>query len=228
LQRVQTSFRILSDLGYSVTLNPIDTPSYSLEELNRLVELTNKLNPFALTVVDTYGALTPRVMRRLLNLLHSNLRLDVPIGFHLHDNLLLASSHLYTIIEAAEVTGGRDYIVDASLVGLGRSPGNLKVELAALALSSESSRLFDMTILSEVIGRDILPIRNAFGVVYDPVYAFSAHLGVDRTFAETLSRELNLGLADSYAALLGVQRRGVRDFSNSAMDQVVTELQERK
>ncbi len=73
-----------------------------------------------LCLVDTAGHYTPRDVARLVGALRDQTQMR--IGFHGHNNLALATANTFA---AAEAGAG---LVDASLRGIGRSPGNAQLE----------------------------------------------------------------------------------------------------
>ena len=82
-----------------------------------------KLNEVAdmLCMVDSYGAVYPNEIAQIVERIKACV--NVPIGFHGHDNLSLAFANTLAAIDAG------CEIVDATIMGMGRGAGNLKTEL---------------------------------------------------------------------------------------------------
>jgi 4-hydroxy 2-oxovalerate aldolase len=110
-------------------INPINIVGYSDEEILAFVKTANKIGVSAFSMVDTFGAMTKDDMLRIFYLINNNLDPKIDIGIHLHDNMLLAFSLAQTLTEI--FPSNRTLVIDASLLGMGRDPGNLCIELIA-------------------------------------------------------------------------------------------------
>lgn len=82
-----------------------------------------------LYMVDSFGGVFPKDLKRSIDLIRS--KTDVKLGFHGHNNLEMALSNTLIAIEE-----GVD-IVDATITGMGRGAGNLKMELLLTVLNSQ-------------------------------------------------------------------------------------------
>ena len=87
-----------------------------------------------------------------------------------------------------------DKIIDASLLGIGRVPGNLPVELIAQYVNQEFNPQYNINSLLAVIDHEIAPIKEAHGWGYSPEYFLTAIKNVHRSYAEVLRDEMQLPL----------------------------------
>lgn len=94
-------------------------------------------------MVDSFGGVYPDDVRETFNLVRS--KVDVPIGFHGHNNLEMALINTLTAIECGAS------IVDATITGMGRGAGNLKTELLLTSLNAKGQLDFDFNALSKVV-----------------------------------------------------------------------------
>lgn len=94
-------------------------------------------------MVDSFGGVYPEDVKEIYNLVKT--KIDVPIGFHGHNNIELALINTLTAIECGAS------IVDATITGMGRGAGNLKTELLLTALNAKSNLDFDFNPLSKVV-----------------------------------------------------------------------------
>ncbi|HSU88569.1 MAG TPA: 4-hydroxy-2-oxovalerate aldolase [Terriglobia bacterium] len=76
------------------------------------------------SIVDSAGALIPTEVKAYAHLLASEI--EVPIGFHGHNNLMLANANCLAAWEAGAT------LFDGTLQGIGRSGGNAQTEILAL------------------------------------------------------------------------------------------------
>ena len=186
LRQVNVYAHRLKELGYKVGINPIAVSKYSMSELKELLEGVLELQPDAVALVDTFGALRPQAFAERLCLFDELLPPSVTLGIHLHENLSLALS---LALQATAMLQHRRLLIDSSVSGMGRVPGNLPTELLLGALDRlpalQAERLAEAAQICERF-RCISP----WG--YSPLYALSALLNIDRTYPEFFaSRELS-------------------------------------
>ena len=142
-------------LGYQVFVQAVSITSYSDRELLDLVDLVNALNPFALSLVDTYGLLHQDNLIHYFDLLNHNLNPEIAIGYHSHNNFQLAYSNSMEILQKPV---NRTVMVDGSLYGMGKSAGNLPIELISMFMNSSCGKHYDISQMLEAIDINILPI----------------------------------------------------------------------
>ena len=104
-------------LGYKVFVQAVSITSYSDRELLDLVDLVNDLEPYAMSLVDTYGLLHQDNLLHYFQLLNYNLKPSIAIGYHSHNNFQLAYSNS---MEVLREPADRTVLVDATLYGMGK------------------------------------------------------------------------------------------------------------
>ena len=85
-----------------------------------------KWAPYAFYLVDSFGTMKRKDMLRFFYMIEHNLREDIVIGFHSHNNLQLAYANAQTLVD---LQTSRSLILDSSIMGMGRGAGNLNSEL---------------------------------------------------------------------------------------------------
>ena len=173
-----------SDSGFDIFLKPVAISSYSI--INVLLPELVSLNPSAITIVDTLGALNHSSLASLLSDFDSCIPSNIDIGIHLHQNQNLALSLAFECIRHFDTS--RNFFLDASLVGMGRIPGNLSLE--NLLLNLDCSDRYSYSSLLYSIHQYILPIKAKTPWGYSPAYQLSAIYNVNRNYPEYF---LNLG-----------------------------------
>lgn len=163
--------RILVSKGYKVFIQPMVTNYYSDEEILELLSLVNKLDVYAFYIVDSFGSMRKEDVTRLTSLINHNLKSEILLGFHAHNNLQLAFSNA---IEFINNSTRRDVIIDSSIFGMGRGAGNLTTELFANYLSNYTNQKYDVEPLLDAIDNciSIEYERNRWG--YSIAYYLSA------------------------------------------------------
>lgn len=133
----------LKALGFQVGVNAMYMSKWDGYHgfLDRLVSLDGKVDLFCM--VDSFGGVFPDDVRRVLDLIRP--RLGMPIGFHGHDNIQMGLANALAALEnGAEV-------LDATVLGMGRGAGNLKLELLLSVLSRKSALEVDFNVLGRVV-----------------------------------------------------------------------------
>lgn len=116
----------LSRKGYKVFVQPMLTMRYTDEEIQLLIDESNKMNAYALYFVDSYGYMEKEDVYRLFERYDAELKPEIRIGFHAHNNMNLAFSNVLSFIERET---DRKLIIDSCLLGMGQGAGNLQTEL---------------------------------------------------------------------------------------------------
>lgn len=178
--------------GYYVYLNPINVFAYTEYSLKNLLMRLNELEPDGVSIVDTFGSLLPSDLDFYLSLFIDSLNKKIKIGLHLHENLSLSFALAIQFIR--EVGARRDIIIDSSLLGMGRAPGNLPTELIISFLNKECDKFYDPKPVLRTIDDEISSLKKIFKWGYSPEYALTAFNRVHRSYAEYLTDELSASL----------------------------------
>lgn len=151
-------------LGFSVSFNIMYMSDWN--EKPHLIKQFSKLNGLAdyLYLVDSYGGVFPDDVVDMINKVKSNT--DVKLGFHGHNNLEMALANTLTAIDS-----GID-IVDATITGMGRGAGNLKMELLLTVLNSKYNLDFEFNWLSKVLA-PFIELQNKYEWGTNLPYMFS-------------------------------------------------------
>ncbi len=173
--------------GYLFTLNLINTPGNSINRLNKLIEHANEIQPYALMIVDTFGVLDVNQLVPIILNYDKKLDRNIKLGLHAHENLSLSLSLAQTFIQTVNLT--RNIIIDSSLMGMGRAPGNLCTELIANHVNMISDKKYNLSPILAAISEDIASIKNNHKWGYSPEYFLSAKYCVHRSYAEYLSNK---------------------------------------
>ncbi len=133
----------IKDLGYKVFCQAVSITSYDDDELEELIELVNDLDPYAFSLVDTYGLLHKEQLMHYYNFANIHLNEDIRLGYHAHNNFQLAFANCVELIESAD--DSRSILIDGTLYGMGKSAGNAPVELLANYMNSHLDKHYHVT-----------------------------------------------------------------------------------
>lgn len=170
--------------GYKVFANPINIMGYSDAQILQLLEKVNRVKPYAFSIVDTFGSMMKEDLLRIYSLVEHNLDKSIVIGLHLHENLGLSFSlaQEFITMKASE----RECVIDASMFGMGRAPGNLCMELIMDYMNKTQTGTYNMNPVLDGIDDHIAKLKSIEPWGYSTAYALSAKFNLHRNYAEFL------------------------------------------
>ena len=158
--------------GYKLYVQPVDILGYTDAELLDLIEKINELEPYAFSIVDTFGSLYREDLQRVFYLVHHNLWANAKIGFHSHNNLQMSFALSQDFIDMSQ--GLRDIVVDSTMAGMGRGAGNCAMELLLGFLKNPKYQLFPVL---QFVEKYMVPLEEQGAVWgYDIPYLITGHL----------------------------------------------------
>ncbi|MGN0278010.1 MAG: 4-hydroxy-2-ketovalerate aldolase [Lachnospiraceae bacterium] len=174
----------VQEKGYKVFCNPINIMGYSDEKILELLQKINRIHPYAFSIVDTFGSMMKSDLLRIYSLIEHNLDKSIVIGLHLHENLALSYSLAQEFI--AIKASGRKSVIDASMLGMGRTPGNLCMELIMDYMNKTQESIYDVNPVLDGIDDHIVQLKQIEPWGYSTAYALSAKFNLHRNYAEFL------------------------------------------
>lgn len=168
----------IKEKGYKVFVQPVDILGYTDEEILELLCLVATVEPYCVSVVDTFGSMYQEDLERIFYLLDHNLPIDCKIGFHSHNNMQMSSALSQAFLRLS--FGHREVVVDATLSGMGRGAGNTPTELIAEYMVSKLRYNYDMDAILDAIDTYMPGIRSRCTWGYStPMFiagSYSAHV----------------------------------------------------
>lgn len=170
--------------GYTVFANPINIMGYSDEMILQLLKKVNRIKPYAFSIVDTFGSMMKEDLMRIYSLIEHNLDKSIVLGIHLHENLGLSYSLAQEFIsmKASE----RKCVIDASMLGMGRAPGNLCMELIMDYMNRSQEGIYNSNPVLDGIDDHIAKLKSIEPWGYSTAYSLSAKFNLHRNYAEFL------------------------------------------
>lgn len=164
--------------GYKNFIQPVDILGYSDIELIEFIEMINTLEPYCLSIVDTFGSMYVEDLRRVYEIINHNLIPNCKIGFHSHNNMQMSSALSQEFLRMT--FGKRNVVVDATISGMGRGAGNTPTELIVQYMVSKLGYNYDIDALLDVIDEYMDNIRSRCSWGYSTNYfiagAYGAHV----------------------------------------------------
>lgn len=218
--------RRVMDKGYPLFVNPINIMGYPDDTLLRLLEKVNRLDPYGFSIVDTFGSMTKAELTRIYSLLENNLDPKIVFGVHLHENLALSFSLAQVYLELRKYQ--RRSVLDASLNGMGRVPGNLCMELIMDFLNRQYGTAYDIDYVLDAIEEHILPIKKEEPWGYQTEYFLSAKYNLHRNYAEYLMEKGNLTTKEIKYLLKQLPKEKKAAFDRDYMERLYQEHENKR
>lgn len=223
---INTALKICEEIskkGYDVYLQPASLPDYSDRELIDLVEKANKLDISAFYIVDTYGVMRKDEAVRFYYIINHNLRKEIPIGFHSHNNLQLSSSNAQALIE---INKNRELFIDSSVLGMGRGAGNLCTELLTQYINENTEKKYDLIPILEIMDEYIMPIYSARPWGYSAPYYIAAVNNCHPNYATFLMNKQTLCIRDINSIIRSIPEESKRLYNVDLISELYRNYQQ--
>lgn len=161
----------VKNLGYKIFTQAVSITAYNDDELVELARRVNELDPYALSIVDTYGLLHQNNLMHILEVFDDRLSDSIRIGYHSHNNFQLGYSNC---IEVINHDSKHDILVDGSLYGMGKSAGNAPIELIAMYLNNNLNKKYDINQMLEIIEVNLMDFYKMSPWGYNFFYYIAA------------------------------------------------------
>ncbi|MBR3355805.1 MAG: aldolase catalytic domain-containing protein [Oscillospiraceae bacterium] len=181
----------VKDLGYKVFSQLVSVTSYSDEELMEVIRIANRVKPYALSMVDTYGLLNPKDLTHIMQIIDENLDKEIVLGFHAHNNFQLGYINATTVLDYAT---DRDVLVDGTLYGMGKSAGNAPIELIALYMNEHYGKNYLVTEMQEAITTSVMDFQRRSPWGYQLFYYIAASNRVHPNYVSHLMNKRTLSV----------------------------------
>ena len=214
--------KAVKERGYKLSINPINIMGYSDERILWIVDQVNRIQPYQFSIVDTFGSMKRRDLDRIVSLVDNNLDSSIRVALHLHENMSLSCSLAQKFVDKRLI---RPVAIDASLMGMGRNPGNLPIELIADYLNEYSDKTYDIDYLMDAIQDYIAPIKGKTEWGYTPAYFLSARFNLHRNYAEHFLKKGDLTNKDINHILARVIDSKKTIFDKDYADKLYDEYQ---
>lgn len=211
--------------GYKLSINPINIMGYADKDLLWIFDQVNAIHPWQFSIVDTFGSMRRKDLERIVSLADHNLDPDIRLGLHLHENMALSFCLAQEFMDRPLL---RDKTVDASLMGMGRAPGNLPMELVADYRNEAAGCHYDLDEIMDAIQDHIAPIKGESPWGYTPAYFLSARFNLHRNYAEHYLGKGDLTNRDINHILAAIAPGKKTAFDAAYADQLYTEYRNRR
>lgn len=194
--------RAVKALGYQVFTQAVSITSYTDDELVSLINMVNEVQPYAVSMVDTYGLLHQDNLLHTLQVIDKHLAPSIGIGYHAHNNFQMGYANC---IEMLRQNVNRMLMVDATLYGMGKSAGNAPLELVAMHMNETLGKSYDVSQMLEAIEINIMEIYKQVQWGYNLFYYVAAATACHPNYVSYLMNKHTLSIKSIHDILRSIE-----------------------
>lgn len=200
----------LSERGYRVGINLMQVADRSKDEIAAMARAASDYPLEVLYFADSMGSMTP-------NQTHDTGAAfrqwwSGALGVHAHDNMGLALQNTLGTLEA-----GVSW-VDATVTGMGRGPGNTRMEELAFEVAERDARRSNLTPLMGVIRRHFRPLQQRHGWGTNLYYYLAGRYGIHPTYIQEMLGDSRYNEEDIFSVIRHLRQEGGKKFNLSTLD----------
>ncbi len=195
----------LKELGYEVHLNLMQLHKLSHNEIKELVQSMADHNYDVLYIADSFGSMMPTELIKIIDIMKNEV--DTPLGFHAHEN------RGFSLINAlTAITHGVVYI-EATVLGMGRGAGNLKLESLLIEMENQLGRKIDYMKITGLIDKYFVALKEKYNWGENFLYRFSGINKVHPLYAQHLMDDLKYTSCEKLSSLISISSSGSYKFT---------------
>ena len=182
----------LIEKGYKVSLQPTRTNQYSEEEFLDFLHMFAQLDISSIYVADSWGNMTTDEVIHYMNMIDGVVGQEISIGYHGHDNQMRAEK---TAARILETHFNHEVIIDASIDGIGKGGGNLKLQRLCKLVHDQTGREFDINTMNRLSKKYIEKIyeQHAWG---GAAFAITGKYNCNPYYADYYFNEQKLSVSE--------------------------------
>ena len=140
---------IILKKGYKVFIQPMVSARYSDDEFRDMILYCNDhlAGASAFYIVDSFGQMDNLMLLRKMEIADMYVSPSMSIGFHAHNHRQMAFSNAKAFLQ---YPSQHSLIIDSSIMGMGKGPGNLCTELIMPELISKGNNYDTLSIYKEI------------------------------------------------------------------------------
>ena len=200
----------LADRGYCVGINLMQIAGRSEIEIRSLADMARHWPIKVLYFADSTGSMSPEDTARIAGWLREGW--PGPLGIHTHDNMGLALSNTLRA-QAADVSW-----LDATVTGMGRGPGNARLEELAIEVESQRGRPANLVPLMSLIRNHFGPLKAQYRWGTNPYYYLAGKYGIHPTYIQEMLGDARYDDEDILAVIDHLRAEGGNKFSFNRLD----------
>lgn len=215
LDNLEPAVERLHELGYQVGLNLMQIAARTVDEIDRFGHLASDWQVGIAYFADSFGGMQPTQVTAVVDRLRASF--SGPIGCHMHNNMSLAYQNSIAAVDA-----GATY-VDATVLGMGRGPGNAQTEYLAVELARRGDADLDVIPLLPLVSGGFGDLQRRHGWGANVFYFLSAAHNIHPTYVQEMTRDGRYTIDEIVTALDDLSTAGGASFSQARLEAAVVE-----
>lgn len=204
VERLGPAIEELHELGYETALNVMQVSELELAAVESFGRRALDFGVAYAYIADSFGALRPADVAPIMRALGAGFGTN--IGCHLHDNMSYALANTMEAVDAGAV------IVDSTIQGMGRGPGNVRTEYLVTELSRRGLTDARVNPLVNLVERDFAALKSRYGWGSSLYYFQSANQAVHPTYVMELTKDDRYSPLEIVTALDRLNAGGATSF----------------
>ena len=195
----------LHQRGYRVGFNLMQIADSSHAQLRELTTMARDCPIDVLYFADSMGSMSPDDTARIVGWLREGWQGD--LGIHTHDNKGLALANTLRA-QAEGVTW-----LDATVTGMGRGPGNARIEELAIEAEELRNRRANFIPLFALVRETFSPMKAKYGWGMNSYYYLAGKHGIHPTYIQEMIGDTRYSDEDILAVIDYLRDEGGSKFS---------------
>ena len=198
----------LKDRGYTTGINVMQIADRARNEVLDVALAAKDYPPDVLYFADSTGGMRPDDVARIIEWLRHHWPGD--LGIHTHDNMGLALSNTLHAYEEGATW------LDATVTGMGRGPGNARMEELLIEVDSIRNTQTNLVPLMTLIRKVLQPLKNSYGWGTNPYYYLAGKFGIHPTYIQEMLGDARFTEEDMFAVIDRLKNENGKkfDFNN--------------
>jgi len=213
VDKLGPSIEELRELGYDVALNLMQISEIEHPHITAFGKQAKKFDVSYAYIADSFGSLRPADIAPIMKALGDGF--GTAIGCHLHDNMSYALANTLEAVDAGAL------IVDSTIQGMGRGPGNVRTEYLVMELARRDLTTAAVQPLVNLVEHDFAELKRTYGWGSSLYYFQSANLAVHPTYVMELTKDDRYSPAEITTALDRLNERGATSFDVRRLTEAV-------
>lgn len=214
----------LKEKGYKVFAQLVAVTSYDDEEMMDVVRLANEVKPYAVSMVDTYGLMHQNNLLHYFHLLDTHLNAEIGLGYHAHNNFQMGYANCIAMLSNQI---DRMLIVDGSIYGMGKSAGNVPIELVAMYMNNALGKRYHISQILEAIDANISQFYHPATWGYNMFYYVAAFNDCHPEYVSYLMNKRTLSIKSINEILGKLQGEKKLLFDKNVIETLYVEYQKK-
>lgn len=210
LENVLNATDWLAERGYRVGLNLMQITERTQAEIQQVGESASASPVEVLYFADSMGSMTPADTSRIVDWFKKCW--SGALGIHTHDNMHLALANALCAFNE-----GVSWL-DATVTGMGRGPGNIRIEELAVEVEAIRDSSANIVPLMTLIRNYFEPMKKRFGWGSNPYYYLAGKYGIHPSYIQEMLIGSRFDEEDKLAVIDHLRKHGGNKFSVHTLD----------